>query len=435
MFRSSSAGRALPKSPASGRASRSPAQAMLIALTVAAAGSAALPAHAAKDYTEVLVTTARLGDIEFDWGRDGVACPSCNGGYGNSRFNWVDRQNRLWVGYVDFNTGFMYPPDGRGVLVDTSAAYYSDFGNGPEWVFSQAGSELIYTRYTPGVPPTPETTGIGLAKIVNGSWTAGFIDDGRERITPGPSQSVGDAVPLVTYASDTGPSIYWRKLGDPVGAEQVAPWKSTGLSVRWVPNSTKLVFVNGVKHEDGNRYQQVLLFDTATNVVEQLTFDATEKRGAFMFPAPEFGGDMVFFTVASRTKLRVYRYMADGSGNRNWTLINTITAPSDVPYIATPEPFFHNGRTWLFMTLSRSKRASDVTVPTDLAITGIDPAKPSFRRLTGKKSPVRLRQDPEYFITANGPYLYFSRAIPGTETSAPINEGEYRIDLGLGPRK
>jgi hypothetical protein len=413
--------------------------AILHARTVTAGVLAALLVHgeatASTPATEVLVTTTKFGDIEFDWGRDGVHCPTCNGGEGNARFNWVSRTNELWIGKIDFNTGAIYPPNGRAVRVDTSAAYFSDFGNGPEWVFSKGDSQLIYTRYTPGAAITPENTGIGLAKTVNGSWTAGFIPGGLGRITPGPSQSVGDTTPLVTYASGLGPQVYWRKLGDPIGAEQKAPWLSTGLSVRWVPNSPRLVFVNGATDAAGGRYQQVFLFDTTTNKVEQLTFDPTEKRGAFMFPAPEFGGDMVFFTVSARTRLQVYRFKADSTGTRRWTLVKTVTAPAATPFIATPEPFIHNGRTWIYMTTSASKGASDVTVPTQLALTGIDPAVNNFRMLTGSTSPVRLRQDPEYFITAQGPFLYYSRAIPGTATSAPVNEGVYRIDLGLGPRK
>jgi len=393
----------------------------------------ATPAHGAAS-TEVLVTTTKFGDIEFDWGRDGVYCPSCNGGDGNNRFNWVDRSNRLWVAHVDFNTGAIYPPNGQGVLVDTSAAYFSDFGNGPEWAFSQAGSQLVYTRYTPGAPITPANTGIGVAKMINGSWSAGFAQSGLGRITPGPSQSVGDSVPLVTYASGTDAKVYWRKLSDPIGAEKQAPWLSTGLSVRWVPNSSKLVFVNGAADTVGGRYQQVFLFDSSTNALQQLTTDPTEKRGAFMFSAPEFGGDMVFFTVSARIRLQIFRFMADSSGVRRWILIKTVTAPSQTPYIATPEPFFHNGRTWIFMTNSSAKGASDITVPTQLALTGIDPATSTFRMLTDASSPVRLRQDPEYFITGQGPFLYYSRAIPGTATSSPVNEGVFRINLGLGPR-
>ncbi len=385
---------------------------------------------------ETLITTTRFGDMEFDWGRDGVYCAQCNHGRGNARFNWVDRQNRLWIGYIEFESGFIYPPNGRGEWVDIGAAYYSDFGNGPEWVFSKAGSQLIYTRYAPGVPITPETTGIGLATMVNGSWTASFIDGGLGRISPGPSQSIDDETPMVTYASGTGPLIYWRELSDPIGRERTAPWIGVGLSVRWVTGTSKLAFVNGVPHPSGGRYQQVLVFDTATRKLEQLTFDATEKRGVFMFEAPELGGDMVFITVAARTEMRVYRLVARTLPLEPvWTLVKTIRAPDETPFIATPEPFIHNGKTYVYMTASSSKRASDVTVPTHLALTGIDPAVDDFRMLTNELSPVRLRQDPEYFITAQGPFLYFTRAVPGTETSSPVNEGVFRIDLGLGPRR
>jgi hypothetical protein len=405
-----------------------------------AAALAALPARSA-NYTEVLLTTAKFGDIEFDWARDGVYCAQCNVGQSNARFNWVDRNNNLWLGYVDFNTGAIYPQNGRGVLVDTGVNYYSDFGNGPEWVFSQHGSQLVYGRYSPGQPQSGASSGIGLASMVNGSWTAGFIDNVLGRITPGPSQSIADVDPVVIYASGTGPAIYWRKLSDPPGPEKAAPWISTGLSVRWLPNfdtansTTKLAYVNGAPGSDGKRYQQVFIFDTVTNKTEQLTSDLTEKRGVFMFPAPEFNNDWVFFTVAARTELRIYRYTLDPTGARVWTLINTIAAPADTPYIATPEPFFYNGKTYVFLTTSPSKSASDVTVPTKLALTGIDPAVPNFRVLTDPSFPPRLRQDPEYFITANGPCLYFSRAIPGTPAGdPPIHEGTFRIDLGLGPQ-
>jgi hypothetical protein len=397
------------------------------------AGSALLSgAAAAAPATEILVSTTRFGDIEFDWGRDGVFCATCNAGRGNARFHWVDRSNRLWVASIDPQTGAIYPANGRGELVDSNVAYYSDFGNGPEWVFSQGNSQIVYTRYQ-GTTQDGAHAGIGLAKMVNGAWSAAFIDGVLGRITPAPSQSVGEAVPKTMYASGTGPTIYWRTLGEPPGPEKVAPWVSTGLSARWMPNSNKLAYVNGATHSSGQRYQQVFLFDADRNTVEQLTFDATEKRGVFMQPAPEFGGDLMFFTVSARTTLQIYRYALDANGVRRWTLVKTVKAPTNVPYIATPEPFVHNGRTWIYMTLSSSKGASDITVPTQLALTGIDPAVNSFRRLTDDTSPVRLRQDPEYFITGQGPQLYFSRAIPATDTSGPVNEGVFRVDLGLGP--
>lgn len=385
--------------------------------------------------TEVLVTTARFGDMEFDWGRDGVYCPSCNGGDGNNRFNWVDRQGRLWIGYVDHATGFIYPSNGRGSLVDTNVAYYSDFGNGPEWLFWQGDSQLVYTRYVDLANPTPETTGVALATQTIGVWSAGFVEGGMGHITPAPSQTVGDPSPRMAYASATDGRIHWRTMGSAVGPEQQAPWRSIGLSVRWVPDSTLLAFVNGKPDANGKRYQQIFVFDSTSNAVEQLTFEPEQKRGVFMFRAPEFGGDLTYFTVANRTEVRVLRYQLGADGLRRWNQVHAVKGPANAPYIATPEPFFHNGRTWLTMTLSASNRASDITVPTDLAIAGIDPSSPYFRRLTDGSSPRRLRQDPEYYITAQGPFLYYTRAVPATDTSGPVNEGVFRVDLGLGPAR
>ncbi len=388
---------------------------------------------------EELMTTASFGDVEFDWARDGVYCGSCNFGAGNARFNWVDRSNRLWVSNIDPDTGAIVPPDGRGVLVDTLAAYFSDYGNGPEWAFSALGSQLVYSRYNSAAAAAAvddNNVGIGLAKMVNGSWTSGFLDGVLQRNSPAPSQTVTDAAPSMAYASSTSLDFYWRTLGNPPSAEVKTPIKTVGLSVRWLPGTKQFVYAEGVKDPiDGNTYQQVFFYDTAVNVPQQLTpNDQKQKRGAFMFAAPEFGGDQVFFTVADRTELQVYRKLPDGSGGMSWQVVNRITSPdSGAPYIASPEPFTYNGRTWIFLILSSSKAASDITVPTKLAVTGIDPAQPSIRLLQDDTSPVRLRQDPEYFITSRGAYIYYSRAIPGTATSGPINDGYYRVDTGLGP--
>jgi hypothetical protein len=54
-----------------------------------------------------------------------------------------------------------------------------------------------------------------------------------------------------------------------------------------------------------------------------------------------------------------------------------------------------------------------------------------FRQLTPTE-PLRSRRDPELFITAAGPQIYFNRidrSIPGPNG----NNGIYRTDTGLGP--
>jgi hypothetical protein len=91
----------------------------------------------AQQFTEVQVSASSFGDTEFDWGRDGINCPSCNFGQGNARFDWTDNKGNVWLGHVDWQTGAFDPKNGKAELADTTGANYKTFGNGPEWAFSQ----------------------------------------------------------------------------------------------------------------------------------------------------------------------------------------------------------------------------------------------------------------------------------------------------------
>src|SRR5665213_4135096 len=138
----------------------------------------ALPATA-QTFTETRVTASALGDIEFDWGRDGLNCPDCNFGQGNSRLNWTDRKGNLWIGHLDPTTGDLFSQDAQDELADTNAFFWNVYGNGPEWAFStqngQVVSQLVYTRHKPNEPAKTGFAGAAFATMVNGVWTAQFL--------------------------------------------------------------------------------------------------------------------------------------------------------------------------------------------------------------------------------------------------------------------
>ena len=94
-------------------------------------------------FAEVQESQYVVGDVEFDWARDGLYCAQCNSGFSNSQYNWTDRNNNLWVSGIDPNTGAFTPISGRQGLADTNAFFWQDWGNGPEWAFSTPpGSSL-----------------------------------------------------------------------------------------------------------------------------------------------------------------------------------------------------------------------------------------------------------------------------------------------------
>jgi len=384
---------------------------------------------------EEQVSTADIVDFEFDWARDGVYCPTCNFGDGNSRLVFTDREYNMWLGYVDFQTGAFLPEDGRAQLIDTRGAFATDFGNGPEWMFSTRGSEIVYTKYFPGKKESTFSASVAVAKMIGGVWQAGIVDGGLKKQSPAATLDLDDPAPRMNYQDYAKKNVYWRVADDP-GSEKLMPIadQTGGGSRRWVPGTHKVIFSgSAAPDEHGVVYQQVFVYDTDTDQLEQLTYEPVTKWGAFMWRAPEFNNEYVFFTISGRTSISIYRHLADANGVKRWTVVNSIPMPQKLPYAWSPEPFLHNGRSYIFLQVSSSPQANDMSVPTQLAMTGVDPAKPSFRMLTNDSEVKRVRMDPEHFITAAGPFIYYNRYIPKTETRKVINDGVWRVDTKLGP--
>ena len=396
--------------------------------------AAGMPAQAQPLPTEVLVTPTFIADLEFDWGRDGVFCASCNGGAGNARFTFTDKNNELWVGGIDPATGDFVPRNGRGVRVDVDAAQAVDFGNGPEWVGTLQGSKIVYMKYLAGLPKVPENAGLGVASFDGTTWAAGFVANGMGRYLPTGSLDVDDPNPRIVYQNGVGSRFkaYARYLDDPA-SEVALPGNKPVCSRRWVAATQVLIYTAPcVARQDIGPPAQVYWHDFATGTVEQVTTDPSVKLYAFAWRAPEFDGDYAIVSVADRTSIVVHRRTDTPEGS-TWQLVKTIAAPLTAPYITSPDVLVHNGRSHVVFQISPSSQATNYRVATHLAITGIDPELSDLRVLTSDTSAVRLRLDPEYYITDAGPVLYYNRYVPATATQPVRLEGIWRIDLGLGP--
>jgi hypothetical protein len=415
-------------------------------------------------YAEVQASSVDMVDIEFDWGRDGLYCGTCNFGKGNARFNWVDGTGHLWVGHLDPTTGAFNPPSGKNELVDKSAFNDSYFGNGPEWAFStqdgQIISQLVYTRAPAGMPIATANAGAAFATPVSGGWTTTFfpgalpVTDGGTMTTfdPSASQCNTDAIALAYFYGQTTPqSLYWEPVTTAAGtAPTLLPFgpdnfhNSDGKpSIRWVPCTHQMVFSGAAPpDESGNVYDQVFWFDVDTQVMQQLTTDANQHAEAFMFQAPEFADTYVLLTISNDLEIDVYEQTgAAGDGAPTFTLANRITSPDPAePYIAGTEPFINCAptcQTYIFMRLqspaSYQKVQANIPAPNGAAVANIDPAQPVFKILAPEwATPDVQRQDLEYYITAAGPYVYYDRAIVVPGSTGSQHGLRYYIDMQLG---
>jgi hypothetical protein len=239
----------------------------------------------------------------------------------------------------------------------------------------------------------------------------------------------------------TPPTMYTEPVTFKVGTRPtLTPFGAyaNGIGERWVPCTHWLTFQGNVTIGT-NSLQQVFWYDTDTQVVQQLTFDPTTKQRALMFKAPEFQDQYVLMTLAADDQVQIYLQSGTNpNGSPIFDLINTIYSPDpSEPFMFDPKAFVHcnpNCQTYIAVGLSQVVNSQQTqTEPNGLAVMNINPANPFFELLVSAGStPLKQRLDPKYFITTNGPVLYFAQ-IQVQNGSLPYKpQGVYFINLQLG---
>ena len=408
-------------------------------------------------FTEVQVSTTDFADLEFDWGRDGIYCPTCNYGQGNARFNWSEKSNSLWVGHVDPVTGMFTPPEGKNELVDTWNFYYL---NGPEWAFStqngQVLSQLIYSRITPGQPVTTDNAGVAFATPTANGWTTDFLPGAGpaaggsiNTVNPIASQCNADPVALALFNDlQTPRDAYWEAMTTAGGtAPNLTPFGSYYSvasggkpGIRWVPCKHQLVFVGAAPPDaSGNVYQQVFWYDIDSQIAQQLTTEPTQKTEAAMFQAPEFQDNYIFYTITNDTEIDIYEQTGvAANGAPTFQVVNRIssTDPTE-PYIGSTEAFINCApacQTYIFMKISAQALTpkNRHQVANGVAVTKIDPLQPLFQILVPYwATPTIERTDLEYYITASGPFVYYGSNTIASSGSIQLL-GHFYVDMKLG---
>lgn len=343
------------------------------------------------------------------------------------RVAWVDSTGNLWLAAIDRSSGLFVPSNGKGVLVDANAMTAGDLkviGNGPEWLVNSGPDQIVYTKFLPGQPHNRASARLALAaQKPDGSWSTQFLGN-QPRNAPYASKDPGDASPRISYVDPAG-NHYWRDAWNAGTETLVAPYPASYYSMRFVQGQRAATFF--APAADGST--QAFRYWLDSGAIEQLTFDGGYEGTTnvpWMWQAPDFGNDDLLATLAyGDTELRVYRKLDPASPV--WTVIYTASAP-DGGMLGSPEPFVHNGRSYLFMHATAGGAAN----ASRIYLSNVDAANPMFRQLT-PDTPNRTRRDPEVFVTSSGPRIYYNRFVPSNGWCPACSEGIYMTDTGLGP--
>lgn len=343
---------------------------------------------------------------------------------------WCDYSGGLWIAGIDPDTGMFIPADGKGLLIDPSAMATADLavvGNGPEWISTITGDQIVYSKFMANMPHTIDNARLALAaQSGDGDWSFGYLAPYTRRNGPYASHDPGDPAPRISYVDARG-NHYWRDLLDPSSETAVPQFPRSRLSMRFVQGARAAVFAAPA---DGT--PQVFLQWLDSDTPTQVTFDAGSKdlhTVPWSWRAPEFDGDFVIATVADDTELRIYRRHAGARGeDATWELVRSLRTPRN-GVINSPEPFVHDGKSYVVFSASWPPG----TYPTSIYIASVDPAAPSLVQLT-PDLPRRIRRDPEVFVASDGPYIYYNRlTMEGGGYCLSCNEGVFRTHTGLPP--
>lgn len=351
------------------------------------------------------------------------------------RFAWLDSKALptpcIWVAAVDPATGAFIPADGKGVQVDTDAAPQSFTHNGPEWIWAQPGPQLVYVKK------------IGSKTQVNRAfqnkdkkWVTQKLP-GTEgiRMSMG-SQNFGDTNGEFA-AWGTGKAIWAVMDRLDATSDREPSYKASGINFfgHWAQGVSIPTLVS-VRPRDG--FDQIVVVDAKSGKETQLTFEPSTKAQAFMWAAPEFGGDLVVMAIVNDVKAQIWRSSSKSLNPLDGTfkLMTTIAPPNTRPYCDSPEPFVYKGKSYVFFVRSETNvKGGDALGDVYIAnivpdgdgnstfVRQVSDPKPAFR-----KDPEFFTYDPERLTNPDGKYPLF---IYYTETLKDRSKIIHRCTSGL----
>ena len=332
-----------------------------------------------------------------------------------NRMIWQDENNNMWLADVDPVTGDILPNTGQGLLVDSGLANIVAIGNGPEFGYGAGEVFLCYTKR--------DATGRYLAiskQDIAGNWLPSIQEMANDRYRSICTvEGTPDAGRMV-YVDATDPAqktISWRNIDDAASERTFTMVGETGG--RWAGTERAFVAVNEVAG-----IKQLFWVDIDAGTSEQITFDSDDKFNVFLWHAPEYN-DVLMSAAINFTEVGIFRRI-EGV----WQRIYTFSLPSSFQFVSSPEPFVHNGKS--FISVIAARELGDNPLPflpkgvSELWIANIDPSDPFFRRIDNGDNNVR-RSEPEPFMLPTGPVVYF------TQNDAATSNATLRVaDTGLG---
>ena len=335
-----------------------------------------------------------------------------------NRACWQDNAGRLWVGQIDANTGLFVSPDGQDLVLDTDLPNIGESFNGPEWGRDLMGASLFYVR--------PDDTG------VNQVFKFDFPSAGaplKTQLTTSNTDLLGPLVSVDRLSPDvrffTGDinlagqrQAYWGTDAN-VGVINELPSYGGIGGGRWIPGTTRFVYVADQDGPQGPNPLELAIFDTLTGLSRFVTSDGGNKVGPWPFFAPELGGELLLMVNISNQGIAIYRDLNRPDGI--WDRIATLRIPPGTGFTSyfSAEPLEGltgvRGVSYFSVGVSEIGEGG-VTADASIWVLGLgQPGAPRFARrvdIGAATGETGRRLEPESHRAAEEIFIYYSSISP-----------------------
>lgn len=332
----------------------------------------------------------------------------------DGQFVWQSNDGREgWTGHVDLMTGALVPTDGRGTLLSTELLPVSYAKNGPEWTYTDQGPMLVMAL--------DDGAGNGILHVARpdaGGWDVQMMPGADTQVAGGPlgSLDVGDPHPRVAGPTlvQGRPAIGWREIFDASrgGIVPIDFWFT-----RWIVGEPIVLGLT----LDAQGFAQIVAYDTDQEVLRWVTaFSGEHAHTAYGWRAPDLNDRLVIAIASGAERGRPTRLSLWINTPAGWTPYTDIPLPPAFPFVASPEPFVVDGRSYVTYM---AQREPGTTTSEQIWVASIDPTSGLVRRVSGDAD--LKRRDPEPFTLGVRPWIYYSEIRGGSKRVI------HRVETGL----
>jgi len=276
--------------------------------------------------------------------------------------------------------------------------------NGPEWVQTDRGGEVVYGKATDGVFQ------LWRAHLSAGEWTPELVDGVPDRVGTIGSLEPGDPDARLLYYDIAGQQLGWQHIDGRSGG----PMSDLGdHGPRWVLGGRGIVW-----SEDVGGTQQVHLLDPDSSDTVQVTDALVGLESPYMWA--DAGGAPAGFAATfdnaegEPVGMDVYQVFEG-----EWLHTKRIHTPAAFRFAVSPEIWSFDGRVLLFFQASVSDELADTS---QIWVAGAASDDPLLRKVS-RDGPGKAF-DPEWVEVDGRPHVYYTHTLLGTRTLRLADVGE-----------